>query len=74
MDKLLDPAFIECRVLPVVIAFALGVLITVQQHDDAVDRQRARAEAAWRAASDYAMLCGAPAAAIATAAQEDITK
>lgn len=63
--RILEPEFIERHLLPLVLAFALGVLLAVQQHNDAVARQRARADQAWVAANHYALMCGATASATA---------
>lgn len=59
LAEILAPAFIEGRVLPVVIAFGFGVLIHDIAGDAEVDRARIQARHAIEYADQVRALCGA---------------
>lgn len=59
LADLLAPACIEGRVLPVVVAFAFGVLVHDIAGDAEVDRARIQARQAFLYADQVRALCGA---------------
>lgn len=57
MNKLIDAGFIEARVLPVVIAFGLGVIASAVAHDAERELVHAAALAKIKEARRSAMVC-----------------
>lgn len=57
MNKLIDAGFIEARVLPVVIAFGLGVIASAVAHDAERELVHAAAVAKIKEARRSAMAC-----------------